>query len=196
MTLMESPNKSKPTLSLARRPMALDAFKARIKLAEPDTSNWNAVQEAEPHNDIGVVMPGDRHVGAEQVARPVEPRLADGHVCSKPHKKFKPHPYASALPWPPRSEWFPSIEIDGEPVPDAQVRPGENPKLSARFWARRVAFEVAKNLPEDQRGAAERFVLRHRLTVLAAFSRKLRRGDVVAAMVGMFERQSRVSISG
>jgi hypothetical protein len=49
-----------------------------------------------------------------------------------------------------------------------------------------VAFETAQAFPEDQREACERFVLRHRLTVLAAFHRRLRRADVVKAMVGIF----------
>jgi hypothetical protein len=60
-------------------------------------------------------------------------------------------------------------------------------KFMARLWVRRVAFEAAKDLPEDQREACERFVLRHRLSVLAAFHRKQRRADVVRAMAVMFD---------
>jgi hypothetical protein len=49
-----------------------------------------------------------------------------------------------------------------------------------------VAFGVAKDLPEGEREACERFVLRHRLTCLAAFNRRLARADVVKAMRELF----------
>jgi hypothetical protein len=81
------------------------------------------------------------------------------------------------------------MEIAGDPVPDGQVTPCKDDKLAiigAKFWCRRVAHEVARLRPETQREAAERFVLRHRLTVLAAFHRRLARADVVKAMGRMF----------
>jgi hypothetical protein len=52
----------------------------------------------------------------------------------------------------------------------------------AKFWVRRVAHEVARELPMGEREAAERFVLRHRISILSAFHRRLKRSDVVAAM--------------
>jgi hypothetical protein len=70
-------------------------------------------------------------------------------------------------------------------VPSDQVESYKGAKtanFAASFWARRVAFEVAQVMPDDKRDQAERFVLRHRLSIMAAFHRRLPRADVMAAM--------------
>jgi hypothetical protein len=54
-----------------------------------------------------------------------------------------------------------------------------------------VAFEVARDLPEAEREACERFVLRHRLSVLDAFDRRLKRSDVVKVMRELFQTSCR-----
>jgi hypothetical protein len=67
------------------------------------------------------------------------------------------------LPWPHAKELFPAVMIEGEPVPDDPsypVRTAEDAKFRARLWVRKVAFEVAKDLPEGEREACELFVLK------------------------------------
>jgi hypothetical protein len=74
-------------------------------------------------------------------------------------------------------------------VPSEQVTPCDDAnkaQFAARLWCRRVAFEVANDMPEAERDACERFCLRHRLSILAAFHRRLARADVVRAMRGLY----------
>jgi hypothetical protein len=178
-----NPNASRPVLTLiGKRPIALDAFKKKIRLVEPaDTRNLNAVQESfegqPPEHQIhalsGDVRPGAAGQnpdvagcldvqrtapGVDVVSREVRQHDVAASVGTtapkQARKKFKPHPYASALPWPARAELFPAVAIDAEPVPADQLRPdkdGSKAKGAARFWCRRIAFEVGKTLREDQR---------------------------------------------
>jgi hypothetical protein len=211
-----NPNAARPTLTLiGKKPIALAAFKAKLKLVEPEPTPGPDVTSIKIRSaDLTVQIANSDVIGIE-----VNPDVGVGHVdlrqhdvaeTPKPHdvaetpkppddvgvivpgarhKKFKPHPYASALLWPPRTEWLPAIDIPGEPVPPEQLKPDKNPVMAAKFWVRRVAFEVAKDLPEGEREACERFVLRHRLSVLAAFHRRLKRSDLVAAMIELFSNQ-------
>jgi hypothetical protein len=197
MTLVQNPNQSRPTLSIGAKPLALEAFKSRLGLAEKVHVRTGRVVA-----DTGVKDPeGDIR---EKVGDPERMKLADEAGCGtilqpEPEtpaaihvrKSSKRRPPASALPWPPRREWFPNIMIDGEPVQDACMRVGENAQLAAKFWARRVAFEAAIGLSDSERGACERFVLRHRLSILAAFERRLARADVVKAMRELWEQSQR-----
>jgi hypothetical protein len=151
----------------------------------------------------------DGHVRSEKIARPVTedaqlhlPTERAGHdkveLADEPgsgtapegalsirKKPFKWRPGVSALAWPPAKDRFPLVEIVGEPVSPEQITPQADPskaEFAARLWVRRVGFEASENLPDDQREACERFCLRHRLTVLSCFHRRLKRADVVAAL--------------
>jgi len=44
---------------------------------------------------------------------------------------------------------FRAVEIDGEPVPEASTpKDAKKAEGTAKFWARRVAFEVAERFPD------------------------------------------------
>jgi hypothetical protein len=123
------------------------------------------------------------------VTRTPQADVAGGLHVTRVKRKPKRHPAASALPWPPRAELLPAIEIVGEPVPAEQTQTYADSKaagIAARYWARRVAHEVAATFPEDRREAVETFVLRHRLSYMNAFHRRLARADVVAALTALF----------
>jgi hypothetical protein len=183
----DNPNRSKPTLGLAslRRdgaPSPLDAALQRDPVGPNAPTQADAGvsrrREGDGLNDVGVIVPGAFH--QEEICD----HGADLPTGKSP-KKPKRHPYASALAWPPRRELFPAVEIVGTVVPDEQITPQADAwraMVGARFWCRRVAFEAAKDLPEDRREACERFCLRHRLSILTAFHKRLKRGDVVKVM--------------
>jgi hypothetical protein len=175
-------NSDRPVLSLGRKPLALEAYRHRIGLGPIGKSQpWPKGAENVPdrlRND-GVQIAATAAVKSF-VAPPPSLPLS---------KKVRRRPPASVLPWPPRSEWFSAFTIAGEPVPAERIRPRKDraaQSLQARWWARRVAWEAALLFPEAEREAVELFVLRHRLSILAAFHRRLARVDVVRALVELF----------
>jgi hypothetical protein len=102
-------------------------------------------------------------------------------------KKSRKRRLASILPWP--ADLFTAIEIEGEPVPIEATKAYTNPKvaeLAARYWARRISWEIAALVPEDQSHDAELFAMRHRASILSAFHRRLKRADVIAAILALF----------
>jgi hypothetical protein len=73
-------------------------------------------------------------------------------------------------------------------------QPARVPRLLFRKprWARRIAWQVASAVPEDRSRDAEMFVLRHRLSILMAFHRRIKKVDVVSAMLELFAAMSAV----
>jgi hypothetical protein len=127
---------------------------------------------------------------------PLEVRRA-----SSPRRR---HP-ASIIAWP--HNLIPAVEIAGEPVSADAIRVYPDAKAAtsaARHWCRRVAWEISAQVlassktasglsPEDQSQAAELFAMRHKLSILLAFHRRLRRADVVAEILKLFANISHVS---
>jgi hypothetical protein len=175
---------TKPKLTLGiKAPMRLEAYKAKIKFVDP--------------KPVEVLKP-------VEVPKQVEPpKLVE---VSKPVKKKRELANVSALPWPSRSELFPAVDVPGTPLSfdpavaedrqrmAAEIPPKGNATLGARFWARRVAFEVAEQFP-DRREEAELFALRHRLGIAAAFHRRLKRADVVSWLREAFVSHHQAGIS-
>jgi hypothetical protein len=86
-----------------------------------------------------------------------------------------------------------AVELPGEPAPADQVtefKDAAAASLRARWWARRVAWEVAQTAPEGEREAVEYFVLRHRVSIIAAFHMKPKRSDVVAEMTRLWSAKA------
>jgi hypothetical protein len=210
-----NPNLAKPTLGLASlRRVAPAAPGHGEQPASPDRIGVvvpSALHQEEPsgrasaeQDRVSEMLPSKNvdSIGIEPVGPRSElnPDVAGHHVdaMARPaiqsdppaRKKPKRRPPASTLPWPPHGEWLPAISIVGNTVPDEQIRPDKNVKLAAKFWARRVAFETALDLPEADREACERFVLRHRLSILAAFHRRLARVVVVEALRELFHAEN------
>jgi hypothetical protein len=184
---------AKPTLTLGLRtiPLKLQAFKAKIGVK-------SYMEACEPQAALAIVPPR-LLVRAAEVVLPVAPDApptplpAGAASTARAPKKHHKHPHASALPWPPRSRLFAAIELSGEPVSAEATRGYADPKaaeLAARFWCRLVARAVAELVPEDRRQDAELFVMRHRLTVLNAFHRRLKKASVVEAISKLFLSQS------
>jgi hypothetical protein len=158
------------TLGLKTIPLKLEAYRAKIGIK-------SAAMEVCAPQTVHVIVP------------PLPPSFASPDTAPAAKKRHKYH-RASALEWPPRSNLFPATELEGEPVSVEATRTYANPKaadLAARFWCRRIAFEVAALVPEPQSPAAELFAMRSRLSILNAFHRRLRRADVIAAILALFK---------
>jgi hypothetical protein len=131
---------------------------------------------------------GPPKVPAVPTVEPMEPV----HIAPQA-KPPRGRPPRSTLVWPSRDEMFPAVRIKGEPVPLDRVETYTDKKaadLASKVWTRRVAFEVAKGFPEDRREAVEWFCLRHRLSIVCAFHRRLARVDVVAAITAMYRENA------
>jgi hypothetical protein len=201
-------SRPKLTLGLARVPLKLEVYRAKIgflpavTVAEPDlqsvitpaAARTVSVPGAHTQNPPPTIALDD-HAQKLPAIAPAD-AVAPETIAHPPAKKHRKHPHASDLPWPPRSRLFPAIEFEGEPVPSEATQTYATPKaaeLAARFWCRTIAWEVAARLPEDQRHDAEAFVLRHRLTVLNSFFRRLKKAAVVEAISKLFLSQNNIS---
>jgi hypothetical protein len=105
-------NATKPRLTIGARPLALDAHLAKIGVKNHGSHD----DKIELADEAGR---GTAPEGALSIDCLSKDREAARDGTAKPRRKFKPHPAASALPWPPRREWFPAVELEGNSVPDA-----------------------------------------------------------------------------
>jgi hypothetical protein len=169
---------NRPKLSLGKKaPLVLELYRSKIGLPPIPVKAPDQPPEAGPSNR----NPSD----ARGVSRPSPKRIM---VC------------VSQLTWPAKCALEPPVEIPGTPVPAEQTRVYKSAKsaeMAARLWTRKIAWQVAQGVPEAEREAAERFVLRHRASVLNAFHRRLRRGDVVQFLAQSFQTRemSRLDVS-
>jgi hypothetical protein len=96
----------------------------------------------------------------------------------------------------PTADLFPAILIAGEPVPVELTQAYADPKAAeraARHWCRAIAWKIGTLVPEPQSCDAERFAMRHRLSIANAFHRRLRRADVIAWILELFAAQPNIS---
>jgi hypothetical protein len=205
---------AKPTLSLGLKtvPLKLQAFKAKIGVKAvmevrepqpavaivPQSVHVAHVQKPRQLDNTDVVSDaagrGLDHTGPPDSAsgslpaRAVDPASAQVHLANPPAKKPRRRRPASILAID-RADLFPAISIAGTPVPVENTKVYPDPKAAeraARHWCRRIALEVAALVPEGQSFAAERFTMRHRLSITNSFFRRLRRADVTAAILELF----------
>lgn len=152
-------DRPKLSLGLKRDPLALEAYKAKLKIVEPVT------------------------IASRPVAEPEEVSV------SNPHSPAAPASF---------------VLITGEPAPpdprDAKPRTAAQRKEELERWIVGVGVAVRRSFPAGSREgkAAVEFAKSHRLSIANAFQRRIKRDDVVAELLRMYqtEIQSNSDVSG
>lgn len=141
-------DRPKLSLGLKRDPLALEAYKAKLKIVEPVTIASRPVAEAE---EVSVSYQ---------------------------------HSPASSF-----------VLITGKPAPpdprDAKPRTAAQRKEELERWIVGVGLAVRRSFPAGSREgkAAFKFVKSHRLSIANAFQRRIKRDDVVAELLRMYQTE-------
>jgi hypothetical protein len=168
LTLVANPNANRPTLTLlGKKPIALAAFKAKLKIVEPCfIPNENA-------KSLGITKMADVALSMPAKNRPADLSAEQDRAAKPP---AAPQPF---------------VEISGQisVFPLSWTTPAERGAAMNR-WVARIAREVGKAYEtKPERDAAEAFVRGHRLSIANAFQRRLVRKDVVRVLGEMFRNR-------
>jgi hypothetical protein len=188
-------------------PQAIQASEPSKAAAPPQPSaslaaSRGGIKVAELATPAVVSAPGGACPGNIPATLTPDTMVEIAIAAAAPRKPKRWPANVSAMAWPAKADMLPAILLDGEPVASAtDYLDAKKAEGAAAFWARKIAFAVAQNFPEEPlhpavaedaqtiREAAELFAMRHRLTCVAAFHKRLPRSLVAERLAELFRSQ-------